>query len=61
MAIIIRHCYCGRLITTADIAEGRPCEACRERKKLDIPMLDKKIRKSNPARNIWAERAMVGR
>lgn len=29
MGIIIKHCYCGRLLTSADIAEGRPCEACR--------------------------------
>jgi len=61
MGIVIKHCFCGRLLTTADIAEGRPCKACRERKKLDIPALEKKVRKPNPARNIWAEREMVGR
>lgn len=59
MGIIISFCECGRLRTTEDIREGRPCKVCRDKKHLEIPLLNKIIRKPNPAPNVWLQKQEV--
>ena len=54
MGILVRFCACGAVRSTQDVREGRPCAACRQKKHLKIPPLEKIIRKANPAPDLWA-------
>ena len=54
--MLIRYCACGRLLTSMDIQEGRPCRVCVKNKKLKISPLFKMVRKPNPAPNLYIQK-----